>query len=339
MGSPTTAFIVTVDTEGDNLWARPRWITTENARFLPRFQALCEAHGLRPTWLVNHEMAECPEFLRLGREVVQRATGEIGLHVHAWNSPPLVPRTSDDFRHQPFLVEYPLEVMEAKVEHLLRLLRDRFECEIRSHRAGRWALDARYAKVLARQGIRVDCSVTPGVDWSDSRGAPDGQGGADYRGFPAQPYFLDVEHIDRPASDGLLEVPVSVRPSALNRHAPWAYRWIGLRRWAWRSSPRHVWLYPDGCNLAGMLALVQEAERSHWAHLEFVIHSSELMPGGSPNFPDEASIDSLYRDLETLFAAAARFATGMTLSQFRAHWLATQTPATATRRETDLCPQ
>jgi len=25
------------------------------------------------------------------------------MHLHAWNSPPLMPLTDDDFRHQPFL--------------------------------------------------------------------------------------------------------------------------------------------------------------------------------------------------------------------------------------------
>jgi hypothetical protein len=39
------AFLITIDTEGDNLWSRPRTITTRNAHSLPRFQALCEKYG------------------------------------------------------------------------------------------------------------------------------------------------------------------------------------------------------------------------------------------------------------------------------------------------------
>ena len=56
------AFLITIDTEGDNLWANPREITTQNARFLPRFQALCERFLLKPTWLTNWEMVECPVY-------------------------------------------------------------------------------------------------------------------------------------------------------------------------------------------------------------------------------------------------------------------------------------
>ena len=52
-------FFIPIDTEGDNLWA---WregdpICTENAKFLPRFQSLCEEYGFRPDYLTNYEMA------------------------------------------------------------------------------------------------------------------------------------------------------------------------------------------------------------------------------------------------------------------------------------------
>ena len=55
-------FVVTIDTEGDDLWSRPHDISTRNAAFARRFQHLCEAFGLRPTWLVNHGMAHSAVF-------------------------------------------------------------------------------------------------------------------------------------------------------------------------------------------------------------------------------------------------------------------------------------
>ena len=54
------AFIITVDTEGDNESSRPNPIETRNAAFLPRFQALCEEFAFKPTWLTNYEMAMSP---------------------------------------------------------------------------------------------------------------------------------------------------------------------------------------------------------------------------------------------------------------------------------------
>ena len=64
------AFLITIDTEGDDLWSRPREITTRNAEFLPRFQQLCERYGFKPTWLVDYEMACCPVFGEFGRDVL-----------------------------------------------------------------------------------------------------------------------------------------------------------------------------------------------------------------------------------------------------------------------------
>lgn len=314
------AFLITIDTEGDDLWSRPAVIGTRNSRHVARFQHLCEDFGFRPTWLVNHEMAHCPTFLAFGRQVLRRGAGEIGMHLHAWNSPPLVPLTADDHRHQPFLVEYPEEIIDAKIRHMTDLLHARFECAVVSHRAGRWALNATYAKLLASHGYGVDCSVTPHVSWARAMGAPNGQGGADYRRFPEQPYWMDLERIDRAGPSTLLELPVTVLPGPLRRRLPFAHDVPVLRRWVWRREPPLFWLYPDGTNLRHMLSLVDEAVSSRRPCIEMVLHSSELMPGGSPWFGDESAIEGLYADLRRLFEAVAPHFTGSTLAEFRQSW-------------------
>lgn len=314
------AFLVTVDTEGDDAWSRPRETHTRNAAYAERFQHLCEDAGLRPTWLVNHEMALCPVFSAFGRQVVRQGRGEVGMHLHAWNSPPHIELTGDDLRHQPFLVEYPLQWMQRKVDRITSLLRERFECEITSHRAGRWALDSAYARLLVDHGYRVDCSVTPHVSWAASRGAPDGRGGADYRAFPDQPYRVDLQRIDRPGDSPLLEVPVTIRPSALQRIAPWSYALPGLRRWAWRQAPPQRWLYPDGRNLPHLRAVLDEALAAGQPCVQMVLHSPDLMPGGSPNSPDAPAVEALYRDLGELLHEASRRFVGMTLAEFGARW-------------------
>jgi hypothetical protein len=327
----TPAFLVTIDTEGDDLWGRPRIITTRNARHVQRFQRLCESFGLRPTWLTNFEMARCPEFLAFGRDVVRRGTGEIGMHLHAWNSPPLQPLTPDDLTAQPFLTEYPQEVVDAKIGYMARLLRDRFECEIVSHRGGRWAFDATCAQSLVRHGIRVDCSVTPDVRWVRMLTDDEERSDAvvvDYRGFPTRPYVVDLNQPQRPGRSSLLEVPMTVVPSSLYRWLPQAYAVPLVRRWSWAWQPTHHWLYPDGRNLPAMLGIVKQAVAQRWPHLEMVLHSSELMPGGSPSFPDGQSIEALYRDLRVLFRSVTGHFRGMTLGDFAAHWQASAAMAT-----------
>ena len=311
-----TACIITIDAEGDDLWGRPREITTLNAGYLPRFQALCERFRFKPVYLTNHEMAASPAFVEFGRDVIARGAGEIGMHLHAWNSPPLYSLTNDDFRYQPYLIEYPDRVMKEKIKTHTGFLEDQFDQKMFSHRAGRWAFDGRYAAMLIEEGYRVDCSVTPGVDWRRSRGAPHGNGGSNYRNFPSRPYFFNPSDISSPASGGLLEVPVTICPSTFYRRVPLAYRIRLVRRFANKASPGLRWLCPGQSDLESMLRAAAEARAQGADHVEFMLHSSELMPGGSQNFRDAAAIERLYEDLEILFEDLSAWSTGMTLKEF-----------------------
>jgi hypothetical protein len=316
-----SAFIITIDTEGDDLWARPRQITTCNAHYLPRFQSMCERFRFKPVYLANYEMTMSDVFAEFARDVVARDAGEIGMHLHAWNSPPLGPLTSDDSRFQPYLIEYPDPVMKEKIKTLTGLLEDRFDQKMISHRAGRWAFDGRYAAMLLEEGYRVDCSVTPGIDWRGHLGDPIGDGGSDYTAFPDQPYLLNPSDISAPTPGGaLLEVPMTIRASDLYRSAPWLYRVPLLRRASNRLSPRLSWLCPAESSLAAMLQVARKARAGSPPHLEFMLHSSQLMPGGSPTFRTAPDIERLYEQMEILFEDLSTWCRGVTLKEYHAEF-------------------
>jgi len=311
-----TPFIITIDAEGDDLWASPREITTRNAEYLPRFQSLCERFRFKPVYLTNYEMAMSGVFVEFARDVVARGAGEIGMHLHAWNSPPLVPLTSDDFRFHPYLIEYPKQAMKEKIRTLTCLLEDRFDQKMVSHRAGRWGFDGCYAAMLLDEGYRVDCSVTPGIDWGGNLGDPRGNGGSDYTAFPDRPYFLSPSNISLPATSVLLEVPMTTRLSGLYRRAGWAYRIPLLRRVVNKLSRGVSWMYPAENKLDAMLQVARGARADGAAHVEFMLHSSELMPGGSPSFRNASDIERLYESLETLFEDLSTWCRGTTLKEF-----------------------
>ena len=152
-------FLISIDTEGDNLW---KWhvgkpITTENAKFLPRFQELCENYGFKPTYLTNYEMATDAFFANYFKNKSQKNLCEIGMHLHAWNSPPefdLKIRT-DIIPGAPFITEYPTEIINNKVSFLTNLLENTFETEILSHRSGRWATNSEYFKTLDKNNYKI----------------------------------------------------------------------------------------------------------------------------------------------------------------------------------------
>ena len=313
-------FIITIDTEGDNIWKKPHNITTENSRFLERFQRTCEYFGFKPTYLVNYEMAKCPIFKKFGKKVLGANTAEIGMHLHAWNCPPVWPLTSDEYTYQPFLIEYPVRVMREKIVLMTNLLRRTFDCDIVSHRAGRWALNAEYVGILAEYGYTVDCSVTPHVSWKNTRGAPGGEGGSDYSCFPDRSYMMDRFRLDQAGDGPLLQVPMTIVKTkmydVLARIPDNNLKRI-ISKITNRVSPAIVWLRPNGRNRRQILQLIRNATYEDRDYLMFMLHSSELMPGGSSRFTTNQKIESLYNDINAIFNFASKNFTGATLNEFR----------------------
>ncbi|RGU41953.1 deacetylase [Collinsella sp. AF16-8] len=287
--------LITIDTEADNQWDVSNGISTENTLFLPRFQELAENYGFVPTWLTNWEMCQDDRFVRYMKPKNDSGKCEIGMHLHAWNNPPEFP-LEEKTDQRAYLIEYPEEQMEAKFDTLLESLRNRFEAPVTSHRSGRWALDERYAALLAKKGFIVDCSVTPHMDWTMAPGQT-GLPGSDYSQSPEHPFEL---------YSGLLEVPMTIRRT--HRFAfdallePKDVLRQGKRlvkgQWQWLRPPKN----PSASALRGLL---DDVDSSADTYAMFMIHSSELMPGGSPNFPDENSVDDLFGVIEKAFSHAA----------------------------------
>jgi hypothetical protein len=313
------AFLITIDTEGDDLWSCPREITARNLGFLPRFQALCERFGFKPTYLTNWEAVSDEGYQAFAKDVLARGQGEVGLHIHAWNSPPLVPLTDDDYRYQPYLTEYPEDLLRAKVRFMTDHLEQVFERKMLSHRGGRWAFDAIYARAIAQEGYVVDCSATPHESWRSCPGDPSGIGGPDHSAAPDTPYFIEFG----PNEPRLLELPMTIlrRP----RYGPelWLRKALGKKLY------RADWMQPNGRNLSRLLAVVDEVEAQRRPYLEFAFHSSELMPGGSPAFRTDGDIERLYAHLEILFERVSRSFTGATLAEFAEDFIRSRRPAPA----------
>jgi hypothetical protein len=199
------------------------------------------------------------------------------------------------------------------------LLEATFGVKMRSHRAGRWRMSGAYARALVDCGYEVDCSVTPHISWKRKLGDPAGEGGSDYSLYPQSAYFLDLDDLGREGRSPLLEVPVTIlsarRPLA--RLIPAALRSAALvQRVLQRVFPAD-WLMPTRWNAARMPSILPRALREGRAYVELAMHSSELMPGGSPNFRNEAEIETLYERLEALFESARGRFRGATLAEYR----------------------
>src|SRR5262249_21222955 len=98
--------------------------------------------------------------------------------------------------------------------------------------------------------------------------------------------------------------------------APWAYRVPLVRSAAYRVTPNLNWLCPAESDLGAMLAVARAARREAAAHLEFMLHSSQFIPGGSPTYRSASQIDRLYEHLEILFEHLSSWCYGTTLQEF-----------------------
>jgi hypothetical protein len=304
--------IVSLDTEEDN-WNRSRTdVTVANIRELRRLSRVFTRWGVRPTYFTAYQVAIDPCAVQVMREVANDSGGEIGAHLHPWNTPPLleefVPRNS-------MTKNLPPDLQLAKIRTLTRTLEEAFGRSPTSFRAGRYGIGPDTIAALVSCGYRVDSSVSPFVSLE---GVDDGPR---FVGAPIVPYRL-APHGDvrQPVPDGpLIEVPLSY---GFNR-GPFGFwdrtrrvlearplRWLHLAGLAARAGfGRRVSLSPEYHPVADMLTLSKQLLGHGARHLHVSWHTPSLKPGLSPFAATAADVDRLYGSIEAYFEGLAGLAT------------------------------
>ncbi len=282
------SFIITIDTEGDNLWGWKEGnpLKTENVNYLPRFQEICNKYNFIPTWLCNWEMVQDERFVAFALDNLEKGKCEIGMHLHAWNTPPYYELPRGVNSGLPYLIEYPVDIMRKKIIEMTNLIEEKFGKKPVVHRSGRWGMNDDYFVILHEQGYIADCSITPYVNWASSVGQSPGVSGPDYT---KERPVISNRH-------GVLEIPVTTLWSEEKEKA--------------------LWLRPNRKNLDEMLYLIEQYKNSDLDYLMFMIHSSELMPGGSPTFQTEGGIAILYEHLEIIFQEISKSYVGVGLEEY-----------------------
>lgn len=304
-------FIITIDTEADNQWDNDNGISTENAKFLPRFQELAEKYGFKPVWLTNYEMANDKYFVDYMKEKQNKGLCEIGMHLHAWNNPPEY-ELSKTNNEREYLIEYPEEIIKEKVRCITKLLTEKFGIKPISHRSGRWSTNEKYFEIIEKEGYKVDCSVTPHISWQKNVGVT-GLPGTDYSNYPESPYFI---------KNKLLEIPMTIRRShniQVSRIKNFKSLLGEIKRLV---IGRNQWMRPDAfLSKNGLKSLIKKCSKNN-EYIMFMIHSSELMPNGSPNFKTEDDIEKLYEVIEEIFRLLINEGyIGMTLREFYENYI------------------
>ena len=214
-----------------------------------------------------------------------------------------------------FISELSDRELELQLENITAKIEENFGKSPTSFRGGRWSFDKRVRDKLIELGYKVDCSVTPKINWREIITKGNKDNAPDYTRTSAFAYYLD--------KSSLLEVPITILHTN-----PWIKErvllpWISCNlpfvvHKAWHKLAGLKWLriFPQ-TTVADLVKVYESAVKNKLGFIEFMIHSSELMPGGSPYSKTENDVRHVYSILEEFFQfLKTREVAGITLSNF-----------------------
>jgi hypothetical protein len=166
-------------------------------------------------------------------------------------------------------------------------------------------------RILKKYGISIDCAVMPYHSIApSSEKFP--AGAVDYSDCKNGVYEIDLGNFRKRGLSGFFEVPLT----AFDFHPLLRKVTAKLNKKISERKFGMIKLRPEQGNLENLIRIVSRAEREHLPFIEFMLHSSETMPGCSLAFPSKENIENLYTDIDMLFSRIAKNFTGMTLKEY-----------------------
>ncbi len=305
---------VTIDVEEEGLFRSEYHSGDAPASNVPRLQLLDSVFrefDIRPTLLVSYQVARYAPNRRILLELVSRWQGEMGAHLHPWNTPPLDPLPYPEPAPSELI---PRELLAAKLENLTAALKPMGVRPV-SFRMGRFNMGPKMLSVLEESEIRVDSSICPMRKY---------YGGPSHLAAPSEPYFPDRDNLCRAGSSEILEVPLTVLPvvpglgsalEGIERTGLVPRAWVSWFAMNLGSLPAQP--YWTGLRRLKMAVQLHRARGGHVLCVFF--HSSELLPGASPQTSTDQDVERFIDRLRHFFSWLRRKISveSITLSELR----------------------
>ena len=162
-------------------------------------------------------------------------------------------------------------------------------------------MDDDYFKLLEEFGITTDCSFTPGINWQNNPGSTT-MNGSNYSSVRHTAHWVGK----------IFEVPVTILGSRNPLSGSFKQKIKTMLL------GKQIWLRPSSFSLEEMKYVCKKSMNNDEVdYVEFMIHSSEFMPGGSPYFRDNESIEMLFNRISGLFKYASSMGyIGVTLQEY-----------------------
>jgi hypothetical protein len=280
-------FLLFVDTEEEFDWAEPRRrdaVGTTAISALPAAHQRLKGFGLTPTYMVDFPVADNARSADIVRGLADDGGAAIGAQLHPWVNPPLDESMSSS---NSFVGNLPIDIERAK----LKLLTDRISQSLGSrpiiYRAGRYGIGPNTAGLLIQEGYRLDVSTRPLFNYH-------GEGGPDFSGFPAWPWWVEREH-------GLIELPLGVAFTGHLRRLGRSIYPIGAKYPPLASALaragllQRVALTPEGTPLADAILAIDEMVGEGDRVFSLSFHSPSIAPGHTPYVRDNSELAIFWR--------------------------------------------
>lgn len=298
-------YCLTIDTEEEWDWAAGFPVQStgvNNILRMDRFAEICQRHGAKTTYLVNHAVLDQKRSCDVIKRLNQSEQVEIGMHVHPWTTPPY--HSADNTTRASFLENLTVDLALQKLNSTYQLHRER-GFHPRSFRGGRYSSGKVTQQFLSENGFRVDASICPFTEWSDD-GAPS------YRNRSVEPTLItEGQHGVSPMWSVPLtriysrkpfrfwnQVHQQIADTQLSR-----LRLIGLMERL--NLVRKIWLNFEVEKTQAMLWIVRNAHRLGLSNLCFTVHSSSLSVGPSPYARTDDQVDRILDGVDQVLKCLA----------------------------------
>ena len=286
--------VVVVDTEEEFDWSAPfdpARTSVANIAEQGRAQAVFDAHGVVPTYVVDYPVATDPTASALLGGFARSGRCEIGAHLHPWVNPP-----DDGVRPITPAMSYPAnlgpEQERAKLAALTGAIEASFGARPLVYKAGRYGIGPATPALLASLGYRVYVSVVPHTDFS-------ADGGPDFRGAPEGPMELASGVVELPLSVHFVGAMARLGPTLHPRLAGRAAARLRLAGIAARLGLlERLRLSPEGHSLADMLRQTRAALAAGTRVFMLTYHSSALLPGATSYVRGAAERDAFVATID-----------------------------------------
>lgn len=284
--------IVVVDTEEEFDWSAPfdRNATgTGHMRRIGRFQAVCEAWGVRPTYVVDYPIAAQPDGVAALTPLLREGRALVGAHLHPWVSPP---HEEEVNARNSYPGNLPRALEHAKLAILRDTIAAAFGLRPRIYKAGRYGIGPNSFAILEELGFDIDLSPAPPFDYTAA-------GGPDYSRRGLAPEWVGPARsvLSIPGTGALIgRLPhpalhrLATRPAPMRLRLPGVLARLGLLE--------RLNLSPEGHGAAEMIRLVRWLHGRGQRLFVLSLHSPSLEPGHTPYVRTEAELDGFLAALE-----------------------------------------